>query len=159
MRVIKFVTASIALSMVLALVGFSLAFAAPGDLVLDKTGTVYYINQLGQRRGFPSAEIFFAHGFKFSQVRTATPEDLNLPIGPVMSMPNGTVIKAQNNPTVYLVMNNVRLPFSSPNQFFAAGFNFKQVINLKPAIVAAMPVSAVSPESAIAGATIVNPNQ
>ena len=159
MTAIKLVTTSIVLSMVLTLAGFSLVSATAGDLVLDKTGTVYYINQLGQRRGFPSREIFFSHGFKFSQVRNATAEDLNLPIGSVMSFPNGVVIKAQNSPTVYLMMNNVRVAFSTPEQFFAAGFNFKQVINLKPSIVTALPSSAVSPESAIAGATIVNPNQ
>lgn len=153
MRKTSFLLSIISLFAVLVLPGRS--FAAPRDLVLDSQGTVWYLNQLFQRRGFPSADIFHANGFNFQQVRRATAADLALSIGPVMTMPNGVVIKAANDPTVYLLMNNIRVPFSSAEQFHSAGFSFNQVITLKSSVVVGMPISRISPLSAIAGATIV----
>jgi len=104
------------------------AAAAAGDLFNDR-GTIYFVNYLGQKRGFPSPEIFHAHGFQFSQARLATAADLALPTGPVMGFPEGALVKSKNNPTVYVISRGQKRAFTSASSFLGSGYSFTHVIN------------------------------
>ena len=148
---------SLVLASILTAFAVSTATAAAGEVVLDKTGTVWYINSLGQRRGFQNPEIFQANGFKFSQVRKATAAELDLlPIGPVMTRPNGVTLKAANNPTVYLILANAKIPFSSAQEFLAAGYDFKNVVITKASVLAALDTVNTNSLPAVAGITTTN---
>ncbi|OGE79256.1 MAG: hypothetical protein A2751_04670 [Candidatus Doudnabacteria bacterium RIFCSPHIGHO2_01_FULL_46_14] len=124
--------------------------AAAGDLFLDK-GTVYYTNYLGQKRPFSNAEVFFAHGFNFSQVRAATDADLMLPTGAVMTLPEGTLVKAKNSATVYLIKSGQKRPFSSILSFTSRGYSFNHLVTTDSAQLALYPTG--NTFSNVAGST------
>ena len=113
---------------IILLGGANTALAAAGDLFVDR-GTVYYINYNGERRPFSNPETFFSHGFNFSQVRPATTVDLALPLGIVMTFPEGSLVKTRNNPTVYLIKNGQKRPFATIESFLSRGYSFSNVFN------------------------------
>ena len=141
---------SLVLGIIFLLSGANSAVAAAGDLFVDK-GTVYYTNYLGQRRPFSSAEIFFANGFTFSQVRPATSADLALPLGTVMAFPDGTLVKANNNPTVYVIRKGQKRPFATLQSFLSRGYSFSNVFSTDPIRIAIYPTG--NAYSQVAGAT------
>jgi len=127
--------------------------AAAGDLFLDR-GTVYFVNYLGQKRGFPSADVFFSHGFNFSQVRAATSADLVLPEGPVMTFPEGTLVKSRNSATVYLIKGGQKRAFTSGSIFLSAGYSFSNILTVNQSVIAGVPDGGAF--SAVAGANTSN---
>ena len=53
-------------------------------LVMGSDNRMVYLIQNGIRRGFPTPEVFFSYGYKFSEVGRATSEDLALPEGEIV---------------------------------------------------------------------------
>jgi hypothetical protein len=54
-----------------------------GSVVVDPTGTVFFLGT-DLRYPFPSPEVFFSWGHKFSDVVVANSADLSMPVGPVV---------------------------------------------------------------------------
>ncbi len=103
----------------------SAAVHSDGCLVLS--GGVVWLITGGTRRGFTSAEVFSSHGHNFSQVVTATAEDAALPVGPIMTYADGTLVKGPNDPLVYLVAGGQKRPFVSASVFLGLGYQFSNV--------------------------------
>ena len=55
------------------------------------------------------------------------PSNVTFSQGEVLGLRNATLIKASNNPTVYLILNGQRFAFSSAQQFFDHNYNFSNV--------------------------------
>jgi hypothetical protein len=103
----------------------SAAVHSDGCLVLS--GGVVWLITGGTRRGFTSAEVFASHGNNFSQVVTATAEDAALPVGPIMTYADGTLVKGPNDPLVYLVAGGQKRPFVSGSVFTGLGYSFANI--------------------------------
>lgn len=73
------------------------------SLVLDRsTGKVYLIDS-GTKRWVPSLEIFAANHYKWPRVKTAVAGDLALPDGTNVPFPEGTLLRVNGSPAVYVV--------------------------------------------------------
>jgi hypothetical protein len=55
------------------------------------------------------------------------PSTVTFTTGPVMGLRNATLIKASNNPTVYLIIDGEKFAFSSAQEFFDHNYNFSNV--------------------------------
>jgi len=127
----KAMAAGLAASTILwASIGLIPSFAAAavhteGCLVLS--GGVVWMITNSTRRGFTSAEVFQSWGYNFSQVVTATTEDVALPVGPIMTYADGTLVKGPSDPLVYLVTNGQKRGFVSGSVFTGLGFSFSNV--------------------------------
>ncbi len=105
-----------------------LASAAPhSDGCLVLSGGVVWLITGGTRRGFTSAEVFASHGYNFSQVVTATAEDAAMPVGPIMTYADGTLVMGPNDPLVYLVANGQKRPFTTGAVFTGLGYSFANI--------------------------------
>jgi hypothetical protein len=96
-----------------------------GCVVLS-SGTVWLVTG-GTRRGFTSAEVFMSHGYNFLQVVAADGDDVALPVGPIMTYADGTLVKGPSDPLVYLVVNGQKRGFTSGSVFTNLGYNFGNV--------------------------------
>ena len=96
-------------------------------VVLASDGTIFLIST-SERRGFPSAAVYFSHGYKFSDAVTATAEDLAQPAGSPLNYRDGALIKGQAA-TVYLISGATKHPFSSAEAFLGSGYSFANVLN------------------------------
>ena len=74
--------------------------------------TVYLIRN-GERRGFPSSEVFFSYGYAFDEIKPALAADLTVPEGPAMTFREGTLVKEPADPTVYIITGSEKRPFTS----------------------------------------------
>lgn len=102
-------------------------FAPPDGKLLKAKGqpTVYYVEagSLHYITGF----IFKQRGFKFTSVIEILPEELALiPTGDPLFLEDGTLIKVQNDPTVYLIEEGKKSPLTAAG-FKARGFQFSEV--------------------------------
>lgn len=95
-------------------------------VVLAGDGTIYLVEQ-GTRRGFPSAEVFFSHGYTFGDARTATAEDLALTPGAVMTYAEGALAKGTDQ-TVFIISDGKKRPFTSGQVFLGLGYSFGNVL-------------------------------
>lgn len=105
--------------------------ALDGTLALDKTDnrTIYMI-AAGKKRGFTSAEVFFALGYKFDQAVAIDLSDYEAaePIdSAALPHPNGALV-LQSNGTVWWILNGQRQGFQSAEVFFTYGFTFDKVV-------------------------------
>ncbi len=114
-------------SSVLALAPFAASAAVHTEGCLVLSGGVVWMITNGTRRGFTSAEVFQSWGYNFSQVVTATTEDVALPVGPIMTYADGTLVKGPSDPLVYLVTNGQKRGFVSGEVFLGLGFKFSNV--------------------------------
>jgi hypothetical protein len=58
------------------------------------------------------------------------PDSVTFPEGPVVGLRNATLIKASNNPTVYLIIDGKKFAFSSAQEFFDHNYNFSNVYSI-----------------------------
>ncbi len=84
-----------------------------GDLARPITSWSVYVNQVPGARSI----IVIPDTVTFSQ-------------GPVLGLRSGTLIKASNDPTVYLVAEGKRVAFSSAQEFFNHNYNFSNVYSI-----------------------------
>jgi hypothetical protein len=103
----------------------SAAVHSDGCVVLS--GGIVWLITGGTRRGFTSADVFQSSGYNFSQVVTATAEDAALPVGPIMTYADGTLVKGPNDPLVYLVTGGQKRPFVSGSVFTGRGYSFANI--------------------------------
>ncbi|MBX4191246.1 MAG: hypothetical protein KW804_00375 [Candidatus Doudnabacteria bacterium] len=55
------------------------------------------------------------------------PDSVTFPLGEVVGLRNATLIKASNNPTVFLIIDGEKFAFSSAQEFFNHNYNFSNV--------------------------------
>lgn len=108
-------------------VGLDLVYVGhPAGSLVDIYGTIYLITQSG-RRGFPSAEVFFSHGYDFDTAFPATVLDEKLPEQPAMRYRDGTLV--DDNGTIFLVSEGVRYGFKTWSGFLGAGYSPAAVLS------------------------------
>src|SRR3990167_957448 len=109
--------------------------AHPNGTLIGNSGSpdVYYIIN-GERHSMTSANIFSSHGFKWSQVKTVVPGDLQLPTTwPVTWFGEGTLIKGSSS-TVYIVdldvsgVNQSKRNFVTYYNFVGLDYKFPHVV-------------------------------
>ena len=125
-------------------------------VVLASDGTIFLIST-SERRGFPSAAVYFSHGYKFSDAVTATAEDLAQPAGSPLNYRDGALIKGQAA-TVYLISGATKHPFSSAEAFLGLGYSFSNVLSESGSILDQLPAVAAidSANSAHLPGTLIN---
>src|SRR3989344_5034980 len=142
----KAVAAGLAASTILwASVGMIPQFAAAAvhsDGCLVLSGGVVWLVTGGTRRGFTSAEVFMSHGYNFSQVVTASAEDVALPVGPIMTYADGTLVKGPSDPLVYLVTGGQKRGFTTGAVFTGLGFSFANIQSAPANTFADLPTGA-----------------
>ncbi|MDO8591352.1 MAG: hypothetical protein Q7R60_00275 [bacterium] len=103
----------------------SAAVSSEGCVVLS--GGVVWLITGGTRRGFTSAEVFQSSGYNFSQVVAASAEDVALPVGPIMTYADGTLVMGPNDPLVYLVTGGQKRGFTTASVFLGSGFSWSNI--------------------------------
>ncbi len=101
-----------------------------GALMQDiKTGGVYYVEN-GTKAAITD-KIFLSTLFKDKKITKATTKTLNTytTISPV-SFPDGTLLKTDSFPTVYLISNGKKRAFADESAFAKYGYNSKNVITV-----------------------------
>lgn len=98
---------------------------------------VYVVDKDGQRSRVRSPEEFNQRGYKWDQIQEVTSDELaSIPtitsdIVPSSSeasaYPNGTLIKAENDPTIYIVINGKKRSVPDPATFNNWGLKWDQV--------------------------------
>ncbi len=91
----------------------------PGD------PTVYRM-QASQRRGITSWPLYRTYADP-KYILTVPRADFTYPDGPLLSYPDGSIIRAESNPTVYLIQSNKRQGIRSAQAFQRLGYQFNQV--------------------------------
>jgi len=99
-----------------------------GVLMQDtKTGGIYYV--VDDTKSPLIDKILLETRFKGKKITPTSPEKLEkyTKIDPVL-LPEGTLIKTNNFPTIYLISNGLKRPFASEEAFNRLGYNMKNVI-------------------------------
>jgi len=113
-----------------------------GRLVTTPSTGVYLIEN-GQKRPFPSAEIFLSYSYKWSNVVTVSSAELSL-------IPDGTVVEYNTHfregrlvstPSggVFLVDNGLKRPFPSAAIFLSHSYKWSDVLTITPAELSLIP--------------------
>lgn len=105
-----------------------------GSLVLGLDGSpnkgalIVEVGDTTKRKAFPSAEIFISHGYKWGKFVPANSADQALPTTENFTFSRGSLIKSNNNATVYLVSADKTLrPFSSWDLFVQYGYKANMI--------------------------------
>jgi len=93
---------------------------------LNNSPTVYLIDE-NEAYTIGSADIFLAHGFSWSDIKTISQTSLDRYhyAGP-LTYPDGYLIKTQE-PTTYLIYDEIIRPFADEETFKRAGYKWSQV--------------------------------
>src|SRR3989344_4641111 len=96
-----------------------------GDLARPITSWSVYVNQVPGSRSI-----------------IVIPDYVTFAPGPVVGLRNATLIKANNDPTVYLIINGQRFAFSTAQEFFDHNYNFSNVYVIDDVnLVNSLPIS------------------
>ena len=100
-------------------------------LIVSGSPTVYLVSN-GIFIPFTNSQIFLAYGYQWQQIQTISRSDLNSQnIRAVPEpAPNGSIIKSQDNPTIYLIVNGQKSAIPSLAVFYRLGLNLKNLIVL-----------------------------
>ncbi len=86
--------------------------------------TVYFAASNGSKRGFTTAQSFLSYGLKWEDVLVVVDTQ-------VQGFPNTKVVKAVDNPTVYLLDDKTsKRPIASVEAFMALGYNWNDVVSV-----------------------------
>ncbi len=108
------------------------ALPEEGTLVKARDNPAVYVIINNEKR-LLSAFVFQQRGYKFSQILTAEPGELDgYPTGPLMPPLDGTLIKAKEQPAVYHVGNGLLEPLTY-FVFQERGFKFRDVVSVPEA--------------------------
>lgn len=98
-----------------------------GTLVVAEQDSKVYLIEDGAKRWIASADIFLARGFKWGDIKRVLANDLVLyPEGKTINWPEGSLVKS-TQPTVYIVSDENKRPFSSAEVFNGLGYNWKNI--------------------------------
>lgn len=97
-----------------------------GTRLVNSNGTFFFVEG-GYRKGITSPGIMYACGFEFKDAKPATSSDMALPMSMLLPC-TGSLVKSNEDKTVYLVSGNTRYAFTSANVFLGLGFKFSSVL-------------------------------
>lgn len=103
-----------------------------GTLIQPAGQSAVYLVMQGVLRHVGSPEVLYAMGYNFGEVMQVPSINANWPMGPELTVavpyePNGVVLRQQNSPTVYMVVNNQLCAIQSASVFLAMGFQWGQI--------------------------------
>lgn len=117
------------------------AYYLEGDVMRYPNGTlvrvagasdIYLINN-GQRRKFVSADLFLKLGYKWKNVIDIDGSEIGrYPLAGNVIYPDGTLIRATNGSTVYLVQNEQKKEITSETLLKKLGYSFANVVEIAP---------------------------
>jgi peptidoglycan hydrolase-like amidase len=109
--------------------GDKIKFAPEGTLIKDEKNNIYFIEQ-GKKRLFTSAKLFEYLKYDWKKVKADENAKYYLE-GSIMTYPNETVIKAKDNPSVYLMVDGKRRAFPSATMFERLGYKWKNILEIE----------------------------
>jgi hypothetical protein len=98
----------------------------PNNTLVVLNGT-YYVIKSGQLSGITSPGILNSIGYAFNQAVPASTADSQLPVGANVAPGNGSLVKTAADPTVYVIADQQRHPFTSAAVFAGLGYSFASV--------------------------------
>jgi len=101
-----------------------------GALLQDtKTGGIYYV--VDGTKAPLTDKILLTTKFKNKKIIKATPKELDkyTKVSPVL-LDDGTLVKTDSYPIVYLISNGQKRPFASGEIFTSLGYNFSNIITV-----------------------------
>ena len=106
-----------------------------GTLLANTTTNELYIVQDGIRH--PVIDVAIAKSRFGSKHPTPTPADIlmNYPLGDAIGFTDGTLIKAQDTPTVYVIEHGKRRPVADETVFLSLNYHWDQVVSVAPTIL------------------------
>ena len=119
----------------------------PPSRLINIGGPVYEITERGYKRGFPSAQIFQALGFRWDDVHAGSvngiPDDPLLDTGSVYWIPyrDGTLLQATDGSdrAVYIVSSGRIKGFTTQSSFQSLGYRFEDVVSVSGALISSLP--------------------
>lgn len=105
-----------------------------GSLIKGSDMKVYVISA-GKKRWITTGEVFEGLGYKWEKIQTISDTELaNYPNGDNISTtyrhPDGTLIKYQNSPVVYILENGQRRPIANEAAFLGHGYHWDDIITI-----------------------------
>lgn len=111
-----------------------------GQILRVEGDRLLYVIYEDSRRPLASWDIFYALNYKASDINLVSRQELNrYRLGSVVNRVsdislngrlNNRVATSPNTSTVYLLVNDKKLPFLSAQSFLSRGYNFSMVINI-----------------------------
>jgi hypothetical protein len=114
-----------------------------GMLFKHATSTTVYILENGSKRPLSNWNLYLSN--YPSRPIAILPDSQNYPEGQAIRYGPGTLIKGNNNPAIFLILdNNSRYGFVSSEEFFRFGYRFDMVQTVTPEELTAYPLSAIA---------------
>ena len=103
-----------------------------GTLIKPAGQNAVYLVMQGVLRHVGSPAVLYAMGYNFSEVTLVPNINANWPMGPELASavpyePNGTLLRQQNSPTVYVAVNDQLCPIQSASVFLGMGYQWSQI--------------------------------
>jgi len=109
----------------------SYTFSPRNNNTLIKTAdspVVYRVND-GRRHPFPRGEVFLSHGYRWNNIITITNLEMgHYTDGAAVKFKNGSLVKSEDSPQVYLIQQDIRRPIPSAEVFNSHQFNWNAII-------------------------------
>lgn len=120
--------------------GILVKFGPEGSLVKDGSNNVHFIEG-GKKRLFTSATLFTHLGYSWTKVKADANADQYIN-GDVMRYKNGTLLKGNNSPSVYLLENGKKRTFTSGQLFEKLGYRWGSILSIDSAEINLYPTGA-----------------
>jgi hypothetical protein len=102
-----------------------------GTLITGRDNKMYLIENK-QRKEISSSNLLKVLGYKKEDLISITEDEINhFPLGKKVAYPEGTLLKAENSPAVYLIENGKRKEFTSAILFEKAGYDWNSIISVR----------------------------
>jgi hypothetical protein len=112
----------------------------PSGLIYKYAGnpTVYILNN-GTANPITDWTVYLNNVAPIRPILTI-PDNITFPVGPVVTLRSGTLVKSSNDTTVYLTVAGSKRAFISENEFLSNGYTFNQVYTIADInLIASMP--------------------
>ncbi|MBI2356182.1 MAG: hypothetical protein HYV13_03190 [Candidatus Doudnabacteria bacterium] len=131
----KFVVFSLAFMLVFGMWGHASAAVVimPGDLVkTQNSSVVFYMDDAKQNLPLDASGFAIRYGSDFSKIKIVAESDIKPYTGHnflnrMLSVPEGSLIMYYPDPTVYLVKNGMKQPFTSWQAFTSRGYKSSDI--------------------------------
>ncbi len=102
-----------------------------GTLIANGNSAEMYLVKDKQRREITSEKLLTVLGYQKSKVLSITEDEINhFPVGKKMVYPDGTLIRAESSPAIYLVKNGKKKMITSGTLFEKLGYKWRDVIDI-----------------------------
>jgi hypothetical protein len=103
----------------------------PAGSLVKGSGPAVYLIESGLKREILSGQVFDKLGYNWNKIIAISDEELaRYLVGDFVGYKNGTLVKSEDNPTVYLLSGKQKLAFVSSEQFANMGYKLKNVLTV-----------------------------